>query len=402
MAAAKAPAEELATVKVEDRLESDTMPEQELASSRDDLQREERHSSALPPPTSSRRGSSAFLGFVTGGILAAGVGLGLARYLANDWPFGSGANDLVATLSAQSQEIADLSAKVAELASRPTLDETAIAPLISQTIDEKLASLPAQTDSTSAMLVLEKELDSKLGELDLRLANVEKMPTTGGLAVSTTALTAYDRELRALKDQVSALSAGGPGTGTDVQVLADEVKAQMASISDELGKMEAGAAASVAFGRIQSALDVGGPYAEALGAIAASGVEIPAALSASAETGVKSLTELQRSFPGYARTALDASRRANMGESWTERFTSFFKVQTGVRSLEPKEGSDTDAILSRAEAALNDGQLGDTIKELAQLSDTAKSSMAEWAADAQARLSATEAFSALAVAMDKG
>ena len=97
-----------------------------------------------------------------------------------------------------------------------------------------------------------------------------------------------------------------------------------------------------------------------------------------AETGVPSLATLQDSFAEAARAALEAALRADMGDSWTDRAMSFFRTQTGARSLTPREGSDPDAILSRAEAALAKGDLVTTLAELDSLPEVARTAMADW------------------------
>ena len=86
------------------------------------------------------------------------------------------------------------------------------------------------------------------------------------------------------------------------------------------------------------------------------GAEIPAAL-ANAGDGIPTLLTLQEGFAEPARAALDASIRADMGDGWANRLTSFLRSQSGARSLTPHEGADPDAVLSRAEAALCGGTL---------------------------------------------
>jgi hypothetical protein len=76
---------------------------------------------------------------------------------------------------------------------------------------------------------------------------------------------------------------------------------------------------------------------------------------------------------------------------------AFLRAQLGVRSLEPREGDDADAILSRAEAALAEGRLGDALAEIETLPEGARAAMSGWAAEATARrdaLAAAEALSA--------
>ncbi len=96
-----------------------------------------------------------------------------------------------------------------------------------------------------------------------------------------------------------------------------------------------------------------------------------------------------------ARAALEAALRANMGESWTDRVSSFLRSQTGLRSLTPREGDDPDAILSRAEAALAQGNVAQTLTELEVLPPAAKPPLEDWTAQAKLRLDAEAALAAM-------
>src|SRR5690606_5387529 len=122
-----------------------------------------------------------------------------------------------------------------------------------------------------------------------------------------------------------------------------------------------------------------------------SGIEVPQTLTSLAEAGVPSRKLLEDGFPPAARAALDASRRADMGDGWTERLGSLFQATTGVRSLSPREGTDPDAVLSRAEAAVGTGDLAQALAELQGLPPEGLAEMADWSALAQQRLDALEA-----------
>jgi len=73
------------------------------------------------------------------------------------------------------------------------------------------------------------------------------------------------------------------------------------------------------------------------------------------------------------------------------RVNAFVRSQLGLRSLAPREGDDADAVLSRAEAALREGDLEATLAELDGLPDPAKAEMAAWVEAATARVDALEA-----------
>ena len=74
---------------------------------------------------------------------------------------------------------------------------------------------------------------------------------------------------------------------------------------------------------------------------------------------------------------------------------AFLRSQAGMRSLAPREGDDPDAILSRAEAAVRAGELQTAIDEIGKLPETGQTAMADWVADAKARLDVTQAAASL-------
>ncbi|MGB8622217.1 MAG: hypothetical protein WCD16_05310, partial [Paracoccaceae bacterium] len=79
-----------------------------------------------------------------------------------------------------------------------------------------------------------------------------------------------------------------------------------------------------------------------------------------------------------------------------DRIGAFLRTQFGARSLTPREGNDPDAILSRAEAALNAGELKDALDEIATLPEAGQQAMSGWVAKAQKRADALAAADTLA------
>jgi len=107
-----------------------------------------------------------------------------------------------------------------------------------------------------------------------------------------------------------------------------------------------------------------------------------------------------RTAGAAARAALPVALRDTAGEDAVDRFTAFLQSQVGGRSLDPREGDDPDAVLSRAEAALRSGDLDGAITELAALPEGAQAVMAEWTSAAETRRDALAALDAVAAALD--
>ncbi|GKY86503.1 COG4223 family protein [Sinisalibacter aestuarii] len=332
------------------------------------------------PAAKPRGGAAALSGFVIGGVLAAAIGFVAARYVVPEgWPFPGVApeEDPVAlAVEAQGADIAALQQAMAGMSD-------AVAALRSDSgLDALRADLSAQIGGLNETLTA---ADARLDEIETRLAAVERLAPEGS-AAARMAAEAYERELAALRklfeDELAQVQAA---EGSAVELQAQAAEAAQA------------AAGRAALARVTAALETGQPFAEALADLAEStGTEAPAALAGFAETGVPTLAGLQESFPEAARAALDASVRAAVESGEMSRFSAFMRTQLGTRSLEAKEGDDADAVLSRAEAALRQGDLAVVLRELDALPAAGQPAMAAWRAEAETRRAAVDAGAALA------
>ena len=149
--------------------------------------------------------------------------------------------------------------------------------------------------------------------------------------------------------------------------------------------------------RLLGALNSGAPYASILADLASAGVAIPEALNASAGEGVATLASLADAFPASARAALSLARDEQGSGGG---IGGFLQRQLGARSVAPREGSDPDAILSRAEAAVAGGDLSEALKEIATLPEAAGAAMQGWVDRATIRLAALQAADQLAQSLN--
>lgn len=313
-----------------------------------------------------------FVPMLLGGVAAAAIGFGVAQFV--DLPMGQNPSaDIEAALDAQTARLSELESAVAA-----ALDDSAIESQISNLQATAEAEQAATTQGLG-------DLNSKLAEIDDRLTEVEKLPVSGSTA-SSAAIAAYERELQALREMFEAQRA-------EIQTIASTATAQVES-AERLAKE---AAVQAAVSRIAAALDSGGPFAEALNDLKSVGnIEIPAELGAVATAGAPTQMGLQEQFPDAARAALQASIQLGVEDGTTSRLTAFMRTQLGARSLEPREGDDPDAILSRAEAALRDGDIERSLAEIAALPNVGQDALANWVANAMARQSALAAVEKLA------
>jgi hypothetical protein len=368
----------------------------------------DRPTETAPPPPVRRRGGGAFLGTVLGGILAAGAGFGLARMVPGGWPV-QGNSALEAQIKAQEDSLAGLKAQLSDLAARPVQDSTEEIAALKSELQKMIADSAdsaAVVDPAPMIAEATGDIQASIAALDGRLTEIEKRPVgVAGAGVSSAAIAAYDRQLRDLRAQIAAQEGQGSDIAAQIEAVAADAKAQLAAAAQDTERLKAEAESAVqtattgaAMGRIRAAIEAGGPYAGAVADLMALGMQIPPDIAGLAKTGVPTLTDLQRSFPAVARDALSAALRAQTPTGWGDRLTAFLRTQTGARSLSPRDGTDPDAVLSRAEGLLADGDIAATLAELGTLPAAAKDVLAPWVTEAESRQKAIAALSALSAA----
>lgn len=270
------------------------------------------------------------------------------------------------------------------------------------------ASQPA--DLQAAFDAKFAEQGKKLDALSEELASLKSaQPPAPDLSGVQSALDQINSKVRAntsavddLKSQISNLSAAG-GASTDaaqaeIAAAAKAAEERIKQAEEQAQRLKAqseaaakAAMAQAAGARVKAALDVGGPIDAPLADLRAAGIAVPSAL----EGDIPSLQSLQASFPDAARAALAAARRADAGGSLSDRVGAFLLAQTGARSVAPKDGDGPDAVLSRAQADVNGGQLSEAIDEIAKLPEAAQAPLADWVAQAKTRVAAIDAANQL-------
>lgn len=367
-----------------------------------------------PAPRSS---VPSFLLLLLGGFLAGAIGY-FAAYYTNFGLFGS-SRDIELTLAAQESAIAAQEER----------------------LDEVEAALGASANSAQGFEQLEQqvsELDEGYARLESDLAGLGSSTEPGIAAEDLQNLeSAAQARFDALAQQVAELQSRlegeiDAGPSEAVQALqervaqlqsrldeqanagpSDEVQALqewVAALSQQLAEQDEAiadareaalrearlAAVSGAVAEVRAAVESGEPFDEALGTLEAAGtVEVPEVLERVASSGVATRTELQERFPEAARDALDASLSQTAGDGALDRFGAFLKAQTGARSVGEREGSSADAILSRAEARVDEGDFEAALSELEALPDAGRSAMSDWIDAARTRLDARSAAASL-------
>ncbi|WP_152464833.1 COG4223 family protein [Sulfitobacter sp. THAF37] len=297
-----------------------------------------------PPEAASHqsgRSGSIFWPLVLGGVVAAV--LGFAASEANLLNL-RGANDAVeARLDSQARDIAELQG-----AAPPEADLSGV--------EEQIAQLSETVQS-----------------FETRIAALEDRPANGSGDGSAGA--ADLQEMRAALDQQRS----------EIQRLLENAQ----SIEDATAAAARAAAVQAGVSKITAAISSGAAFDSAVDDLRDAGVDdLPQPLVDGAAEGVATLNNLQNRFPDAARDALSAARASGQSGEENGGVTAFLRRQLDARSVQPREGSDPDAVLSRAEAALRDGRVSAALEEIETLPDEAKTAMSDWITDARARAGA--------------
>lgn len=305
-----------------------------------------------------------FVPMLLGGVICVGLGYAGANFIKPaGWPFPGTSTDVlqdrISALEAALTEAKTQSAQMAELI-ETTRGEITVA---TSSVDAKIADM----DLSAAMAPVE----AALAAVDQRLTAVEAAPVAEAI-VSPEATAAYERQLN------------------EMQTLLDSEVARLQDAKEAAENEEANAAKASAVSRLQEAITTGQPYDAVLSDLE---LEVPAALSLPATTGVATLQDIATSFSAAADVAIvETAKTDTENQGWMDRF---LRTQLGLRSLTPKDGTTPDAVLSRAEQAIRDNDLQTALTEISTLPDVGQAVMADWVATAQTRLDVTNALSAM-------
>ncbi|MBN8293534.1 hypothetical protein JI664_16300 [Rhodobacter sp. NTK016B] len=331
-----------------------------------------------PPAAPASSGGGGAMPMILGGFVAAALGaLAVLIFLPNGWQGGTDNSDLAERVSALETRSTGLTAS--DL----------------QPLEDRVAALESELESDQGAIV-------DLSPLQDRVTALESQESDGvseeAMNTAIGALTSQLAELEASIDSRidSAVSTATADAEAALQQRADTVEAQ----AEDVEARQARTVARGALAELTAASESGEPAPDALTRLQdAIGDAVPEPLNAMAD-GITPLATLQDDFSVAARAALAAQpipENASLGE----RVSEFFRAQTGARSLAPRPGDDVDAVLSRAEAALRQGDITGTLSELDTLTGDPAAEMAQWRAKAETRLSVLQALDDVRAQLDR-
>jgi len=262
--------------------------------------------------------------------------VGVAAFaFSNGYPAGNRSGSVTAQLDAQADQIAALEAR---LAAMPDVDLSGLEAQITDLAEESSAQVRAVSDVIA----------EQFGAIETRILAIEgQTGGTGGL--SEDVLNAYQRDLEAMRADLVASNEANMAAAAQTEAMLEEARLK----TEELEQEARASAGRAALNRVAASVESGAPFAVALSDLAPGNV--PDVLMSAADLGVATTPELADDFPDVARAALGAARAAGLSDD-AAGIGGFFRTQLDVRSTTPREGSDPDAILSRAEAAVQAGR----------------------------------------------
>ena len=380
---------------------------------------------AVPPP---RRGSGGrILGNLSAGLLGGLVGAGA---LALAWDY------LPLNQQADAPDLSPLETRLAKLESAPAPGpDVALSDQVAK-LEAKLASLEGQeapippevsavTDrvaqletSFKAMAEAAKDggsvgdaaaISQQIGAAEQRLDGKIETALADAKSANTAALETLRKEIAGLEAKLRALANAELSSGEaarlvpEIAVLAERLSKLETSLPalldavDEEAEDTKAATQAIAFANLRAAVSEGRPYAAELGTLAAlsPGAGDLGRLLDYEDKGIPTVAELTRSFKD-ARTAALSSPATDAGGSIIDRFVASAESLVKVRRVDADaKGDGPGAVLARAEAQLEQGNLAACVSEVETLQGAQRAAFADWLDQAQARLGADKTLQRL-------
>lgn len=269
-------------------------------------------------------------------------------------------------LKAQGEKLATLEKAISELAARPAV-----------------STVVSGEDGAG----LQQLLNDVNGRMAAQQARIDE------LASRTAVDPALAERMQGFAAQAEALQGQIASAAAEAEKRLAAAESQASALQDSADAANRRAQAATAAAALQAAIETGGPRDQALADLSAAGIQPPAVLTGDVST----LEQLRATFPAAARDGLAAAiKQAPQSGGALGVIGDFLRVQTGARSVEPREGADPDAVLSRADAAVKAGDVKGALAEIATLPQPGQEAMAGWTAAAQVWVEANAALAALA------
>ena len=223
---------------------------------------------------------------------------------------------------------------------------------------------------------------NELGELSKKVQMIEKYDFSQSDASIKKIEALVDDKIKMLKEDIYLL-------GTKVE---KNVPMNMPSTDEN-----ANVSLNEALASMQKAITTGLPFQKTLTDYEmASGREAPSIIKLWAKSGVTTQFNLLQTFPKYARNLLQIEHDNHFTDEESGLgIAKFLKKFVKTRSTSPKVGTSNDAILSRAEYSLKNGDIEKALKELDRLPLDLQNEMRDWYNEAKNHLEINKAMNQL-------
>ncbi|WP_420563162.1 mitofilin family membrane protein [Thalassobaculum sp.] len=310
---------------------------------------------------------------------------------------------------ALSERVATLEAEIARQSDAPA---AAVSTSGGEELSERIASLESRftalsdemaivrqglgvAEDTDGVSSVASDLSDRLAQLDSRLSTLEQQEA-GPPPVSAEDLAALTRRI----DGLQQTSEGGDADlVARLDALAATQKDLAAKVAQGRNRQEQAGAFLLAANLLAAASSDSGTFSAELDAVETAALDQPEVGEAIGTLrthagGVPSEADLRSRFPSVAASIIDASIVGAGDDVVGTALTRIASLVT-LRRTETEEGDDIDAIVNRAEAAANAGDLPGAVQALGALDGDPAKVAQPWIAEAQARIAVDRAVRTL-------
>lgn len=250
-------------------------------------------------------------------------------------------------------------------------------------------------EDTNGVSAVASELSGRLSDLDSRISTLETQEE-GPPPVSSD-------DLAAVSERVSGLQTSSQDSDAGIIARIDALAASQQELAEKVSqgrnKQEQAGAFLLATNLLAAASNDSGAYAAELDAVQTAALDQPE-VDTAIETlrthaeGVPSEADLRSRFPAVAASIIDASI-VGAGDDMVGTALTRIAALVTLRRTETAEGDAIDAIVNRAEAAANAGDLPGAVQALGALDGDPAKVAAPWIAEGQARIAVDRAVRTL-------
>ncbi|MBO6561481.1 MAG: hypothetical protein JJ959_13140 [Nisaea sp.] len=257
-------------------------------------------------------------------------------------------------------------------------------------------------------------LQARIDELAARQAVAVDSAGGGGSAVNEALLGT----IGALRERIVVLEAQEKVSPSDLNAVASRIETAESGAGERIASLEAELSAVrqlaekrapereraglllLAVGQLEAVTVTSASFAGQLGAVKDLTTDGDPAVMAAVETleghsgGVQTIAALTERFDGMAK-AVTQAKIAGSDEGLVGKTLNTMAALVTVRRTDVADGPSVDAILVRAETALDAGDLSGALSALEELSGPPADRAADWIAAAKARLTVDDAVSKL-------